>query len=256
MSILGSNPLLIGALIPLAVVVVLGVPRERRRGSHLPPVGSMEASISPSTPPVSKRRRTNLVTDEEWQAFQEVKAGITGQKGETAVARQLALLGAPALHDVILADRSGLTQIDHLVLGPDAILVLETKTYAGFIEGDLDRQQWTQHLAQGTTRTNFRNPIRQNHRHRIATLEIVGNPDVLVRGYVVSAGKARFCDTLVGIVVDLPNLSSILMPDDRRQADQTALRMAWERLRAAAQAGEARRAAHLAGVRAKHGIAA
>ena len=96
-------------------------------------------SISPSTPPVSKRRRTNLVTDEEWQAFQEVKAGITGQKGETAVARQLALLGAPALHDVILADRSGLTQIDHLVLGPDAILVLETKTYAGFIEGGLNK---------------------------------------------------------------------------------------------------------------------
>ncbi len=80
--------------------------------------------------PSSRGRRTNLVTDDEWRAFQEVKAGIIGQKGEAAVARQLAHLGASALHDVILKDSRGLTQIDHLVLGLDAILVLETKSRA------------------------------------------------------------------------------------------------------------------------------
>ncbi len=256
MSILGSYPLFVGAPFLFVVLVMLGSPRRRRRGSRLRPAKREETRAVASAPFASKRRRTNLVTDQEWHAFQEVKAGITGQKGETEVARQLALLGAPALHDVILADSRGLTQLDHLVLGPDAILVLETKTYAGFIVGGPHSEQWTQHLAQGTARTNFQNPIRQNHRHRMATLEIVANSDVLVRGYVVSAGKARFCDALVGIVVDLPNLSSILIPDDRRQADQAALREAWERLRAAAQAGEARRAEHLAGVRAKHGMAA
>ena len=76
------------------------------------------------------------MTEEEWRASQEVKAGITGAKGESAVARELARLGHPALHDVILSDSRGLTQIDHLALAPDAIVLLETKRYSGFITGN------------------------------------------------------------------------------------------------------------------------
>jgi restriction system protein len=255
MLFLQSHPLLAAAIILLAVVIALGAPR-RRRDSRSSSADRTGLRTSAPMPTASKRRRTNLVTDEEWQAFREVKAGITGQKGETAVARKLAFLGAPSLHDVILADSRGLTQVDHLVLGPDAILVLETKTYSGFITGGLHSREWTQHLGQGSTRTGFQNPTRQNHRHRSAASEIIGNADVLLRGYVVSAGKARFCDELVGIVVEIANLPSILMAGDRRQADQAALRAAWECLRAAAQAGEARRAEHLAEIRAKHGMAA
>jgi restriction system protein len=255
MLFLESHPLLATAFVLLTVFMALGAPR-RRRGSRSASTGRKGVRTSAPAPAASKRRRTNLVTDEEWQAFREVKAGITGQKGETAVARQLAFLGAATLHDVILADSRGLTQVDHLVLGPDAILVLETKTYSGFITGGLHSREWTQHLGQGSTRTSFQNPIRQNHRHRSAASEIIGNADVPVRGYVVSAGKARFCDELVGVVVELTNLPSILMPDYRRQADQAALREAWDCLRAAAQAGEARRAEHLADIRAKHGMAA
>lgn len=255
-SILQSNPLLIIALAVLVAFVLSANPRRRRRRPYGDPVGR-QAPQGPAGPqPTGRCRRTNLVTDEEWQAFREVKAGITGQKGETAVARQLALLGAPALHDVILEDSRGLTQIDHLVLGLDAILVLETKTYAGFIEGELHSQEWTQYLAQGATRTNFQNPVRQNHRHCSAASEIVGNPNVLVRGYVVSAGRARFSDGLAGVVVPLDTLADVFLQSDGPCADQNALRQAWERLTIAARAGEARRAEHLAGVRAKRGTAA
>jgi hypothetical protein len=255
LSVFESNPLLaIMALVVLVVFLVSARPRKRRgrpyRRQH------REAPRRGAAPQPSSRRRTNLVTDDEWQAFREVKAGITGQKGEAAVARQLARLGASALHDVILADSNGLTQIDHLVLGRDAILVLETKTFSGFIAGGPHSPEWTQYLAQGATRTNFQNPLRQNYRHCSATVEIVGDPSVLVRGYVVSAGKARFGDTLAGIVVDVDNLADIFIPDDSRRADGNALRLAWERLTVAAQAGEARRAEHLAGVRAKRGLAA
>jgi hypothetical protein len=255
MLFLESHPLLAAAFVLLAVFMALGTPR-RRRGPRSASAGRKGVRTSASAPTASKRRRTNLVTDEEWQAYRGVLAGITGQMGETAVARQIAFLRAPALHDVILSDSRGLTQVDHLVLGWDAILVLETKTYSGFITGKLDSREWSQHFGQGSTRTSFQNPIRQNHRHRMAAAEIIGNPSVPVRGYVVSAGKARFCDELVGVVVELPNLPSILMAGDRRQADQAALRAAWDCLRAAAQAGEARRAEHLAEIRAKHGIAA
>jgi hypothetical protein len=253
--ILESTSLLIIALVA-AVAFVLSVMPRQCRARRFHQTGRLETPRR--TPPknTTRGRRTNLVTDDEWQAFREVKAGITGQKGEAAVARQLALLGAPTLHDVILEDSLGLTQIDHLVLGRDAILVLETKTYSGFVAGDPNSQEWTQYLPRGATRTNFHNPLRQNYRHCAATSEIVRDPNVLVRGFVVSAGKARFDDALAGVVVELDGLPDILLPNDGSRADQTALRLAWERLIVAAQAGEARRAEHLASVRSKRGMAA
>jgi len=254
-SVFESDTLLvISALVVVVVFVLSARPRKRRgrpcRRQH------REVRRRGASPQPSNRRRTNLVTDDEWRAFREVKAGITGQKGEAAVARHLAHLGASALHDVILEDSRGLTQIDHLVLGLDAIVVLETKTFSGVIAGGLHSQEWTQYLAQGTTRTNFQNPLRQNHRHCAAAVEIVGDPAVLVRGYVVSAGKAWFGDTLAGVVVDIDNLADIFIPDDSRRADRNALRLAWGRLVVAAHAGEARRAEHLAGLRVQRGLAA
>ena len=250
-----SHPVLIVAVITLVALMLSARLRRRREWPARRPVGR-EAPRPAAPKPASGSRRTNLVTDEEWQAFREVKAGITGQKGEADVARQLALLGTPALHDVILADSRGLTQIDHLVLGIDAILVLETKTFSGFIAGGLHSKQWTQYLAQGKTQTAFHNPVRQNHRHCSATTEIVGDLNVLVRGYVVSAGKARFCEALAGVVVPVDNLSDIFIPGDGPRPDQNALRLAWERLILAARANEARSAEHLEGVRAKRGAAA
>jgi hypothetical protein len=249
-----SDPLLVISALVVVVFVLSAWPRKRHGRSYRRQ--HREVRRREAAPQPSSRRRTNLVTDDEWRAFREAKAGITGQKGEAAVARHLAHLGASALHDVILEDSRGLTQIDHLVLGLDAILVLETKTFSGVIAGGLHSREWTQYLAQGTTRTNFQNPLRQNHRHCAAAVEIVGDPAVLVRGYVVSAGKAWFGDTLAGVVVDIDNLADIFIPDDSRRADRNALRLAWGRLVVAAQAGEARRADHLAGLRAKRGLAA
>jgi Nuclease-related domain len=75
------------------------------------------------------------VDERAWAAFGAFKAGITGHKGESAVA--LAGLGYSALHDVLQADLFGLTQVDHLVRGPDRILVIETKRYGGHITRSL-----------------------------------------------------------------------------------------------------------------------
>jgi restriction system protein len=251
-----ANPLLAVAFVVVVVVALLAKLRRRHGRSPRHLFGRGAHCRDAASKPACGGRRTDLVTDEEWKAFREVKAGITGQKGEAAVARQLTFLGAPALHDVILADSRGLTQIDHLVLGLDAIIVLETKTYSGCITGSLHSNEWTQHLAQDATRIAFQNPVRQNHRHCSAALEIVGDLNVLVRGYVVSAGTARFGDALAGVVVPLDKLSAIFIPGDGPRVNQSALRRAWERLVAAAQASEARRAEHLEGVRGNRGVAA
>jgi hypothetical protein len=55
----------------------------------------------------SRRRRTTFVGERGWALFNAFKAGIIGRKGESAVERELAGVGLPALHDAILVDLFG-----------------------------------------------------------------------------------------------------------------------------------------------------
>ena len=196
-------------------------------------------------------RRTNFVSEEEWRTFADIKAGIIGQKGESAVAREIARLGLPALHDVILSDSRGVTQVDHLVLGLDAIIVIETKAFGGVITGDLQGLQWTHHLAGGTMRNSFQNPARQNYRHCSAVREILLGLDVPVHGYIVSAGTATFCEELVGKVVPLKRLSDLFLAGSQSPTDPAVLRAAWDRLVSAADQAEQHRSEHLQYVRSR-----
>ena len=134
------------------------------------------------------------------------------------------------------------------MLGADGIFVLETKTYGGFITGGLHAPTWTQHLA-GGTKTAFQNPIRQNHRHCSAVKEALAGLAVPVHGYVVSAGRAKLGDDLVGVVVPLDRLSQVFLPARRGAVDPADLRRAWDILVVAATRAEPQRAEHLAMVR-------
>lgn len=54
-------------------------------------------------------------------------------------------------------------QIDHIVVSPYGIFVIETKGYKGLICGKEDSPDWVQVL--GTNKYSFYNPIMQNHSH-------------------------------------------------------------------------------------------
>lgn len=54
-------------------------------------------------------------------------------------------------------------QIDHIVVSPYGIFVIETKEYKGLICGKEDSPDWVQVL--GTNKYSFYNPIIQNHSH-------------------------------------------------------------------------------------------
>jgi Nuclease-related domain len=192
----------------------------------------------------ARARRTTYVDERTWAAFGEFKAGIVGRKGENAVARALADLGVPALHDVLLADLMGLTQVDHLVRARDAILVIATKTYGGHITGAVDRSEWVQHLADDETRHAFQNPAYQNHRHCRAVEAVLARLDVPIAGYVVFAGSATFCDELQGAVVPIARLPALFRAGPQRACNAVHLERAWERLIVAAAAGEPRREEH------------
>jgi Nuclease-related domain len=191
-----------------------------------------------------RTRRTTFVDERVWTAFGEFKAGITGRKGESAVALALAGLGYSALHDVLLADLFGLTQVDHLARGPDCILVIETKRYGGHITGSLRGDVWVQDLAGGEVRYSFRSPIRQNCRHCRAVEAVLAGLDVPVVGYAVSAGSATFCAELAAVVVPLARLAEMFHAAPPRAYTPAHLEIAWDRLATAAAAAQHRREEH------------
>ena len=67
-----------------------------------------------------------------WKIWMSSPKNI-GKYGERRVARKLDWLPAEyvALNDLLLPTRYGTTQIDHIVVSPYGIFVIETKNYKG-----------------------------------------------------------------------------------------------------------------------------
>jgi restriction system protein len=194
--------------------------------------------------PGNHSKRTTYVSEASWEKFGAFKAGIIGRKGESAVARVLLELGVPALHDVLLPDALGVTQVDHLARLPDAIFVIETKTYGGHITGSAADAEWVQHLNAGETRHQFQNPVHQNRRHCRAVGALLAGLDVPIAGIIVSAGSATFCEELRDSVILLPRLAASLRATPERLAGPWQLGIAWQRLCRVAAEAEPRREEH------------
>ncbi len=94
------------------------------------------------------------------------------------------------LHNVTLRTRDGTTQVDHVIVSPFGIFVIETKNMGGWIFGGEREPQWTQKIFRKTFR--FQNPLRQNHKHVKAVEEILGVPSDTVHSVVVFMGDSRF----------------------------------------------------------------
>ncbi|MBO4417246.1 MAG: NERD domain-containing protein [Bacteroidales bacterium] len=99
-----------------------------------------------------------------------------GKRGESHVHELLSQLPSAyhVLDDIVLKTDKGTTQIDHVVVSPYGLFVIETKNYRGEIYGDDKRQQWTQIIATDVrysrkwyktythiTKNHFYNPVRQ-----------------------------------------------------------------------------------------------
>lgn len=101
-------------------------------------------------------------------------ADIKGKLGERKVSRILTSLGSDyhVLNNVVLVTDRGTTQIDHIVISPFGVFVVETKNYKGEIYGDDKRNEWTQIVPSDVTYKNrktytyitknhFYNPVKQ-----------------------------------------------------------------------------------------------
>ena len=101
---------------------------------------------------------------------------LIGKFGERFVSKKL--LGLDAAHykilnDLLLPSRGNLntTQIDHVVVSNYGIFCVETKTYKGWIFGDVNQEYWTQVIYRHKDR--FYNPLRQNYAHVKAVEELI-----------------------------------------------------------------------------------
>lgn len=122
-------------------------------------------------------------------------SGMKGFIGEKAVelAGKLSLDQSEyiQLHNLLLRDTDGsTTQIDHVILTPYGIFVIETKNYKGWIFGSENDAKWTQKL-HGKSHT-FQNPLRQNYRHIKVLSKLLAIEEGKFKSVVTFLGECTF----------------------------------------------------------------
>lgn len=109
---------------------------------------------------------------------------------KTKIRRKLPAHIYRAFHDVTIPDGAGATQIDHTLVSPYGLFVLETKNYKGWIFGSARDAQWTQ--TTGRYKYRFQNPLRQNYKHTAALATLLDINHDLLHSVVVFTGDAQF----------------------------------------------------------------
>lgn len=98
---------------------------------------------------------------------------------------------AHLLNNITLQYKGGTTQIDHILVSQNGVLVIETKHYSGWIFANQNQRYWTQVIFK--VKHKFLNPKFQNFKHVRAIQELLDFlPNDEVRGLVVFTGDAEF----------------------------------------------------------------
>lgn len=112
-----------------------------------------------------------------------------GRKGEQTVASVLDLLkgkDGQVINDIILPvwDDST-TEIDHIMVSTKGVFVIETKNWAGIIQGDEEKENWIQTLGDGSVNNVHYSPVMQNSTHLRAVKILLNIPDEKIHSYIV-----------------------------------------------------------------------
>jgi len=148
-------------------------------------------------------------------AWKSIQAELKGRKGEDTVHEVLVASGLPCLHDIRIpkASGDGTAQIDHLVLLPHAIMVIDTKYYAGHLSGHPNDDYWRQRLRTDEDTRLIYSPFRQNEKHCAAVRAITCQTklDIEILNRVVLTGRATVCPELKPVVRDCDALKAELI---------------------------------------------
>lgn len=94
------------------------------------------------------------------------QAKVSGDQGELALSSVLRSLPDyyHVIDNVLLQTKKGSTQIDHIIVSPFGVFVVETKNHKGLIFGDCYSRVWTQVL-NGRAKFRMYSPVLQNMGH-------------------------------------------------------------------------------------------
>lgn len=93
------------------------------------------------------------------------------------------------LNDIMLKTNDTTHQIDHLIVSPYGIFVIEMKNYYGLISGTDNNDKWIQYL--GKNKFYFKNPIHQNYGHVKALEELLELDNNLFISIVCFSNQAK-----------------------------------------------------------------
>ena len=93
-------------------------------------------------------------------------------------------------HDVIVSTHNGTTQIDHVLVSPFGVFIIETKNFRGWIFGSENQPRWTQSLY-GKNYT-FQNPLRQAFRQKKSISEYLDIDESFIHTVVYFVGDCKF----------------------------------------------------------------
>ncbi|MBA6264293.1 nuclease-related domain-containing protein [Colwellia sp. Bg11-12] len=95
------------------------------------------------------------------------------------------------INDVTLPlDDGGTTQIDHIIVSPFGVFVIETKNMKGWIFGNEKQAKWTQTIYR--TKHSFQNPLRQNYKHAQTLAQLLNLPAELFHSVIIFTKNAEF----------------------------------------------------------------
>lgn len=119
---------------------------------------------------------------------------LKGWFGETKTAFWMKLTLSTELykrvHNVIIPSQNGTTQIDHILVSPYGIFIIETKNYTGWIFGSSEQKNWTQVIY--GKKYYFQNPLRQTYRQKKVLADFLGLEEHTIHDIVSFVGDCRF----------------------------------------------------------------
>lgn len=126
---------------------------------------------------------------------------VKGIFGEKVVAFILRMLPDDyyIFNDVYVEVGGRTTQIDHVVVSPFGVFVIETKNYRGWIFGNDDQQYWTKNMY--GRKYEFYNPVLQNRAHTKALHRYLNiSYSFFIPVVVFLSGATLKCDTTANVI--------------------------------------------------------
>ena len=181
----GSWDIVVGGAIVLGLMLLLLLIRRKHRDAA--PISHAQSSRQPK--PVSLREapiakgQDNTLRNPRPSSAADPLPRPQVNDGERLVSSELMRHYRDwiLIYDVLLPSGQGTTQIDHILVSPSAVFLIETKDMNGWVFGSPGDKQWTQSYAAGhwsrkagikSKQFKFYNPLLQNEGHAKALVKL------------------------------------------------------------------------------------